>query len=150
MRPVGVTLKDIVSTYNGFNTAARISGSTAEEASNAFTQLAQALGSGALRGDEFNSISEQVPGILTAISKQTGIAQGDLRKFAAEGGITADIVIGALKRIEVEGADQLADALGGPAQAIRDFQNATEEVQVALSLKTLSLSLLSLLGDCLS
>lgn len=133
LRPVGVTLKDIVSTYNGFNTAARISGSTAEEASNAFTQLAQALGSGALRGDEFNSISEQVPGILTAISKQTGIAQGNLRKFAAEGGITADIVIGALKRIEVEGADQLADALGGPAQAIRDFQNATEEVQVALT-----------------
>ena len=133
LRPVGVTLEDIVSTYNGFNTAARISGSTAEEASNAFTQLAQALGSGALRGDEFNSISEQVPGILTAISKQTGIAQGNLRKFAAEGGITADIVIGALKRIEVEGADQLADALGGPAQAIRDFENATEEVQVALT-----------------
>jgi len=133
LRPVGVTLKDIVSTYNGFNTAARISGSTAEEASNAFTQLAQALGSGALRGDEFNSISEQVPGILTAISKQTGIAQGNLRKFAAEGGITADIVIGALKRIEVEGADQLADALKGPAQAIKDFENATEEVQVALT-----------------
>jgi tape measure domain-containing protein len=133
LRPVGVTLEDIVSTYNGFNTAARISGSTAEEASNAFTQLAQALGSGALRGDEFNSISEQVPGILTAISKQTGIAQGNLRKFAAEGGITADIVIGALKRIEVEGADQLADALKGPAQAIKDFENATEEVQVALT-----------------
>jgi tape measure domain-containing protein len=133
LRPVGVTLEDIVSTYNGFNTAARISGSTAEEASNAFTQLAQALGSGALRGDEFNSISEQVPGILTAISKQTGIAQGNLREFAAEGGITADIVIGALKRIEVEGADQLADALKGPAQAIKDFENATEEVQVALT-----------------
>jgi tape measure domain-containing protein len=133
LRPVGVTLEDIVSTYNGFNTAARISGSTAEEASSAFTQLAQALGSGALRGDEFNSISEQVPGILTAISKQTGIAQGNLREFAAEGGITADIVIGALKRIEVEGADQLADALKGPAQAIKDFENATEEVQVALT-----------------
>ena len=133
LRPVGVTLKDIVSTYNGFNTAARISGSTAEESSNAFTQLAQALGSGALRGDEFNSISEQVPGVLTAISKETGIAQGSLRAFAAEGGITADIVIRALKRIETEGASQLEDALKGPAQAIKDFQNATEEVQVALS-----------------
>jgi len=133
LRPVGVTLKDIVSTYNGFNTAARISGSTAEESSNAFTQLAQALGSGALRGDEFNSISEQVPAVLTAISKETGIAQGSLRDFAAEGGITADIVIRALKRIETEGASQLEDALKGPAQAIKDFQNATEEVQVALS-----------------
>jgi tape measure domain-containing protein len=133
LRPVGVSLKDITSIYNGFNTVARLSGATSVEASNAFTQLAQALGSGALRGDEFNSISEQVPGILTAISKETGIAQGSLRKFAAEGKITSDIVLKALKRIETEGADQLKDALGGPAQAIKDFQNATEEVQVALT-----------------
>ncbi|BAQ93691.1 phage tape measure protein [uncultured Mediterranean phage uvMED] len=133
LRPVGVSLKDITSIYNGFNTVARLSGATSVEASNAFTQLAQALGSGALRGDEFNSISEQVPGILTAISKETGVAQGSLRKFAAEGKITSDIVLKALKRIETEGADQLKDALGGPAQAIKDFQNATEEVQVALT-----------------
>ena len=131
LRPVGVSLKDIVSTYNGFNTAARISGATAVEASNAFTQLAQALGSGALRGDEFNSISEQVPGILTAISKETGIAQGGLRKYAAEGKITSDVVIKALKRIEAEGADQLTSALGGPAAKIKEFQNAIEDVQVA-------------------
>jgi len=133
LRPVGVSLKDITSIYNGFNTVARLSGATSVEASNAFTQLAQALGSGALRGDEFNSISEQVPGILTAISKETGVAQGNLRKFAAEGKITSDIVLKALKRIEIEGADQLKDALGGPAQAIKDFQNATEEVQIALT-----------------
>ena len=133
LRPVGVSLEDIVSTYNGFNTAARISGATSVEASNAFTQLAQALGSGALRGDEFNSISEQVPGILTAISKESGVAQGQLRKFAAEGGITAEIVISALKRIETEGVDQLNAALGGPSQAIANFQNATEDVQVALT-----------------
>jgi tape measure domain-containing protein len=133
LRPVGVSLADIVSTYNGFNTAAKLSGATAEESSNAFTQLAQALGSGALRGDEFNSISEQVPGILTAISKETGVAQGQLRKYAAEGKITSDVVINALKRIETEGAEQLKQALGGPAQKIKDFQNASEEVAVAIA-----------------
>jgi len=133
LRPVGVSLEDIVSTYNGFNTAARISGATAVEAENAFTQLAQALGSGALRGDEFNSISEQVPGILTAISKETGVAQGKLRAYAAEGEITSEIVIKALKRIETEGVAQLEEALGGPSQAIADFQNAAEDVQVALT-----------------
>ena len=133
LRPVGVSLKDITSIYNGFNTVARLSGATSVEASNAFTQLAQALGSGALRGDEFNSIAEQVPGLLTAISKETGVAQGALRKYAAEGQITSDVVLKALKRIEVEGAGQLEEALGGPSQAIKDFQNATEEVQVALT-----------------
>lgn len=133
LRPVGVSLEEIVSTYNGFNTAARISGATAVEAENAFTQLAQALGSGALRGDEFNSISEQVPGILTAIAKETGVAQGQLRAYAADGMITADVVIAALQRIEKEGANQLAEALGGPEQSIREFQNASEDVQVALT-----------------
>ena len=132
LRPVGVTLKDIESTFVGFNTVARLSGATSVEASNAFTQLAQALGSGALRGDEFNSISEQVPGILTAISQETGIAQGNLRKFAAEGKITSDIVMRALKRIEKEGAEGLKDAMGGPAQAFKDFQNIAENALVAL------------------
>jgi tape measure domain-containing protein len=133
LRPVGVSLENIVSVYNGFNTAARISGSTAVEAENAFRQLSQALGSGALRGDEFNSIAEQVPRILTAISQETGVAQGKLREYAADGKITADVVIGALQRIEKDGADQLAEALGGPEQAIKDFQNASEDVQVALT-----------------
>ena len=130
LRPVGVTLKDIESTFVGFNTVARLSGATAVEASNAFTQLAQALGSGALRGDEFNSISEQVPGILTAISQETGIAQGELRAYAAEGKITSDIVMRALKRIEKEGAGGLADAMSGPAQAFKDFKNIADNALV--------------------
>lgn len=133
LRPVGTSLEDIVSVYNGFNTAARISGSTAVESENAFRQLSQALGSGALRGDEFNSVSEQVPGILTAISKETGIAQGKLRAYAAEGKITSDVIIGALQRIEEEGAGQLAEAIGGPEQAIRDFENSVEEIRVSLT-----------------
>lgn len=133
LRPVGVELKEITTVYNGFNTAAKLSGASANEAKNAFIQLAQGLGSGALRGDEFNSIAEQVPIILTAVSKATGVAQGDLRDYAAEGKITADVVIEALRQIEKDGADQLTEALGGPQQAIKDFQNATENVQVALT-----------------
>ena len=133
LRPVGVSLKDINSVYAGFNTAAKLSGANAQEAAGAFRQLAQGLGSGVLRGDEFNSVAEQVPLILTAVSKETGIAQGKLRDYAAEGLITADVVIRALKRIEREGADKLTEAMGGPEQAIKDFQNATEDVQVALT-----------------
>lgn len=132
LRPVGTSLEEIVSTYNGFNTAARLGGATAVEAENAFTQLAQALGSGALRGQEFNSIADQVPGILTAISKETGIAQGQLRAYAAEGMITSDVVIRALQRIEREGADQLAESLKGPQQQMQNLTNRTEDLQVAI------------------
>lgn len=152
LRPVGVTLKDIESTFVGFNTVARLSGATSVEASNAFTQLAQALGSGALRGDEFNSISEQVPGILTAISKETGVAQGNLRKFAAEGKITSDIVMRALKRIEKEGAGGLKDAMSGPAQAFKDFKNIADNALVALGEKSIPqiVRLIGQMGDAIN
>ena len=133
LRPLGVSLADITSTFNGFRTAAVLGGATAAEASASFTQLSQALGSGALRGDEFRSVSEQAPLVLQAISDETGIAAGSLKEYAAEGLLTSDIVIKALKRIESEGAGRLEQALSGPAAKIKEFQNASEEVQVALT-----------------
>ena len=72
LRPVGVGLADIESIYGGFNTAARLAGANAQESAGAFRQLAQALGSGALRGDEFNSIAEQAPLVLQAVAAETG------------------------------------------------------------------------------
>ena len=128
LRPVGVGLEDIVSTYNGFQTAARLSGTSARESAAAFTQLAQALGSGRLAGDEFRSIAEQAPLVLQAISKETGIAVGQLKQFAADGNLTADVVIKALKRIETEGAGDLAETLKGPAQAFANLRNAAEDL----------------------
>ena len=131
LRPLGVSLEDITSTFGGFRTAAVLGGATAAEASASFTQLSQALGSGALRGDEFRSIAEQAPLVLQAISDETGIAAGKLKEYAAEGLLTSDIVIKALKRIESDGAESLAQALNGPAAKIKEFQNAVEDVQVA-------------------
>ena len=132
LRPLGASIEEIETVFNGFNTAARLGGSTAAEASGAFLQLSQALGSGYLRGQEFNSVAEQAPMVLQAIAKETGLAVGQLKEFAAEGGITSDIVLRALKRIETEGAGQLAEALDTPQQAFKDLQNATEDFNVAL------------------
>ena len=132
LRPLGATIEEIETVFNGFNTAARLGGSTAAEASGAFLQLSQALGSGYLRGQEFNSVAEQAPMVLQAIAAETGLAVGALKEFAAEGGITSDVVLRALKRIETEGAGQLAEALDTPQQAFKDLQNATEDFNVAL------------------
>ena len=130
LRPLGATLQEVETVFNGFNTAARLGGSTAAEASGAFLQLSQALGSGYLRGQEFNSVAEQAPMVLQAIAKETGLAVGELKEFAAQGGITSDVVLRALKRIETEGAAQLAEAMDTPQQAIKDLQNAAEDLNV--------------------
>ena len=130
LRPLGATLEEVETVFNGFNTAARLGGSTAAEASGAFLQLSQALGSGYLRGQEFNSVAEQAPMVLQAIAKETNKSVGELKEFAAQGGITSRIVLKALKRIETEGADQLAEAMNTPQQAIKDLQNAAEDLNV--------------------
>ena len=133
LRPLGVSLKDIQSTFNGFNTIARLSGVSAEGASAAFLQLGQALGSGQLQGDEFRSIAEQVPGLLVAVSKETGIAAKDLKDFASDGKLSADIVINALKRIESEGAGKIATLIqGSDVQKFKDLQNAVDDLSVAV------------------
>ena len=93
LRPLGVSLKDIESTYFGFNTAAKLAGVSSMEASNAFRQLAQALGSGRLQGDEFRSLAEQVPTLLLPIANELGTTVGKLKEFGAQGKITSDVVL---------------------------------------------------------
>ena len=138
LRPLGVSLRDIESTFVGFNSVAKLSGVNAVQAGAAFTQLAQALGSGALRGDEFNSIAEQVPGLLTAISQETGVAQGSLRAYAAEGKITSKIVIGALKRVEKEGGDKIKKLIEeSDVQKFKDFKDASDALSVSIGQKLL-------------
>ncbi|MDB5490363.1 MAG: tape measure domain protein [Micavibrio sp.] len=70
----------------------RISGSTAQEAANAAIQLGQGLASGALRGDEFNSVSEQNSVLLNLLSKSLGKTRGELRDMAGQGQITAKLL----------------------------------------------------------
>ncbi|OLO06880.1 hypothetical protein BTW08_15420, partial [Salinicola sp. MH3R3-1] len=80
------------------NKSFAVSGATAEEASAAIVQLSQGLAAGALRGDEFNSVSEQAPAIMYAIADSLNMTLGELREFAASGGITAEIVVNALEK----------------------------------------------------
>ena len=132
LQPLGVGVEDIKSTFFGFNTAAKLAGASAIESSNAFRQLAQALGSGRLAGDEFRSISEQVPTILAPIAEELGVSIGKLKELAAEGKLTSDVVLRALGRIGKEGSGFLEELLANdPTQIFKNFQNATQDLAIA-------------------
>ncbi len=132
LAPLGVGVEDIRTTFIGFNTAAKLAGASTMEASNAFRQLAQALGSGRLQGDEFRSIAEQVPTLLAPIAKELGTTVGGLKKFASEGKLTSDVVIRALKKVEVEGAASLKELLkNDPTQVFKDLGNEAENLSRA-------------------
>jgi len=91
-----------------------VSGASTESARAAITQLTQGLSSGALRGDEFNSVAEQAPIIMDLVARSLGKTRGELREFAAEGGITAEILSGAL----LNGAEQVQQKMDGMALTI--------------------------------
>lgn len=78
------------------NKAFQIQGATSAEAAGATVQFSQALASGVLRGQEFNSVSEQGTEILKAIGRELGKDIGQLRAMAKEGELTADVVVNAL------------------------------------------------------
>ena len=132
LQPLGVGVEDIRTTFIGFNTAAKLAGASAMESSNAFRQLAQALGSGRLQGDEFRSIAEQVPTILAPIAAELGVTIGELKKFASEGKLTSDVVIRALKKVELDGADSLKALLeNDPTQVFKNLGNEAENLSRA-------------------
>jgi len=74
-----------------------ISGGSVESQNAAIMQLNQALASGVLRGEEFNSISEQAPRLLYAMADALGVNIGELRNMAQDGQLTADVVVKALE-----------------------------------------------------
>ncbi|MDV2096163.1 tape measure protein, partial [Acinetobacter baumannii] len=60
------------------------------------------LASGTLRGEELNSVMEQTPALAKAIAKGMGITVGELRSVAAEGKITSQEIVKALKNVQDE------------------------------------------------
>ena len=73
-----------------------IAGTEQQGIASASLQLTQALGSGVLRGEEFNAVFEAAPNIMQTVADYMDVPIGKLRGMAAEGQITADIVKNAL------------------------------------------------------
>lgn len=92
----GHTQADAARATETFAKALKIGGAGAEESAAAILQFSQALGSGVLRGDEFNSIAEASPRVLKLLADALGVPQGALRGLAAEGKITGDVLFNAL------------------------------------------------------
>ena len=88
--------QEIVAFAEQLNKQMAISGTTTAEAQGAMLQLTQAMASGVLRGEELNSVMDQLPMVTQSITKYLGISQGELRELASDGQITAEIVKNAM------------------------------------------------------
>lgn len=87
---------EIIAFLEQVNKQFTISGTSADGVQAAMLQLTQAMGAGALRGEELNSVLEQAPTIVQTIAKYLGVNVGTLRDMASEGQITSEVVKTAL------------------------------------------------------
>lgn len=94
---LGLSVADVTRVTETFGKTLALSGAGTQQAEAAILQFSQALASGVIRGDEFNSVAENAPAAMDAFSRALGVGKGELRKLAAEGALTSDILIQALK-----------------------------------------------------
>ena len=97
-KQLGISQQDMLGITETVNKAIAISGASAESASAALTQFGQALASGVLRGEEFNSVMENAPSLAQAIAKGLDVPVGKLRTLANTGQLTSDVLVKALQR----------------------------------------------------
>lgn len=116
LKEAGAGQEQILQVTEAVALAFSVSGASAAEAEAGVVQFAQALGAGALRGDEFNSVAEQAPRLMQALAAGLGVPTTALRKMAEEGKLTAAVVTEALTgQLDVIRAE--AAALPGTVEA---------------------------------
>ncbi|EDV3611764.1 tape measure protein [Salmonella enterica subsp. enterica serovar 4,[5],12:i:-] len=89
-KDAGISNQVILQFTDNLQKMARVSGASSAEASAAIYQLSQAFASGRLQGDEFRSVSEQLPTVLQVLAKQMGVTTGGLKQLGSDGEITRD------------------------------------------------------------
>jgi len=135
--PQGASLAEIKDIYEGFNTVLAINKVSTQEAASAQLQLNQALGSGRLAGEEFRAVNEATPQVIDAIAKILGVARGEVKQLAAEGAVTAPVLIQALRDIKDKGATELEKSFDSASGRLRAFQKAQTELAQAIGLQLL-------------
>lgn len=90
------SMDELIAFNETLNKMYAIAGTGAHEQFGATLQLIQALGSGVLRGQEFNAVFEAAPNVLQAVADHMKVPVEKLREMAEDGAITADIIKNAM------------------------------------------------------
>ncbi|WP_072089532.1 tape measure protein, partial [Yersinia aldovae] len=123
MRDAGVSGKELGQITTTISKAMTISGATAAESEGALVQLSQALASGVLRGQEFNSMSEQAPALMKGLSDSLGVSIGQLRAMAAEGKLTTDVLLTAFRDMAPTVEKEFANTMMTMSQSLTVANN---------------------------
>ena len=90
---------EVASITETVSKAVAMSGATAAQAEAGLIQFGQALSTGTLKGQDLNSVIQQIPGVADAIAKGLGVTTGELKAMGAAGELSTQQVIIALRKV---------------------------------------------------
>lgn len=125
-KELGVTNDELLNFTDKIALALRVQGTTAQEARGALIQLSQAMGSGIVRAEEFNSIVEGAPSILRATAaglKEANGSVAQLRKLVIDGKLSSEAFFRAFEAGSVILEQQVAGAEVTVSQGFVRLQN---------------------------
>ncbi|ELY6204858.1 phage tail tape measure protein [Cronobacter malonaticus] len=122
LRDAGYASADVANVTETVATSLKLSGASTEEASSVITQLSQALGSGVLRGEEFNAIMESGGRLAKFLADGLNTTVGGLRNMANNGELTTDRIVPLLTNVAQlrKEFDTLPPSISGSAQKVEN------------------------------
>ncbi|SEK37573.1 phage tail tape measure protein, lambda family [Kosakonia sacchari] len=122
LRDAGYASADVAKVTETVATSLKLSGASTEEASSVITQLSQALGSGVLRGEEFNAIMESGGRLAKLLADGLGTTVGGLRNMANNGELTTEKIMPLLTNVGLlrKEFDTLPASISGSAQKVEN------------------------------
>ncbi|QFQ84866.1 phage tail tape measure protein [Enterobacter roggenkampii] len=122
LRDAGYASADVAKVTETVATSLKLSGASTEEASSVITQLSQALGSGVLRGEEFNAIMESGGRLAKLLADGLGTTVGGLRNMANNGQLTTEKIMPLLTNVDQlrKEFDTLPASVSGSAQKVEN------------------------------
>jgi len=122
MRSAGYASADVAKVTETVATSLKLSGASTEEISSVITQLSQALASGVLRGEEFNSIMENGGRLAKLLADGLGTTVGGLRNMANNGQLTTDKIVPLLTNVGLlrKEFETLPASISGSSQKVQN------------------------------
>ena len=128
LEQIGVSSSNTMGFIRTFSQILALSGAETTGATGAIMQFSQALNSGVLRGEEFNSIAENTPKILHYVAKELGVSQGALKNLSSEGRITSTVLFKAIAHNTDAVAEEFAKFTDRSDMAAARLKNAFFDV----------------------
>jgi tape measure domain-containing protein len=127
-KSLGLSQREVITLTEELQQATILSGASSIEAAGALRQLAQGLGTGALRGEELNSVLENTPFIAQVIADHLKVNIGQLRAMGAEGKITGKIIVDAFREARGELAEKFGKTVPTVGQSIEVLKNTVTDL----------------------